>query len=434
MRLRFHNVGIVKEIDINLNSPLTIFTGPNGTGKTYVSYLLSQLPSSMGGTFLSMIRRDKDERISRLFPLEALKNEVSISGELDCDLLYEVFKDALSIVSRGILEDANLAFSEHVAKDFFIELLTSIDDWREEIEKSSFSVGYAVKFIKHSNSNRYSFEVAYSDSGNEDSFLQALSLNALFFGGCVNSMMFTAERTGIALFSKELALGRLKDNSREKINRYPSAISDGLVFAEDRSYIMKHVSPMSRIAELIEERIIKGEMLVSEDGEMQFKYGQNIVDLPISSSSSKALGDFLFYLKHHAEAQSMVVVDEPEIHLHPDNQIVLARIFANMVNQGMRVVITTHSDYIIREINNLIMLHSIGKGIKQEALELGYSADEYLNYQDVCAYLFDREEDHIKVSPLKVSGSGFSVSSIDHVIGRINEISERLYLALMSNR
>ena len=191
---------------------------------------------------------------------------------------------------------------------------------------------------------------------------------------------------------------------------------------------------MASIAEKIESNIINGEMLVSEDGEMQFKYGQNIVGFPLSSSSSKALGDFLFYLKHRAEAQSMVMVDEPEIHLHPDNQIILARIFAMMVNKGMRVVITTHSDYIIREINNLIMLRSIGQDFKPDAMRLGSAADEYLNFQDVSAYLFDREEDHVQVSPLTVSNYGFSVSSIDRVIGRINEISERLYVALMQNQ
>ena len=242
MRLRFHNVGIVKEIDINLYSPLTIFTGPNGTGKTYVSYLLNQLPTSMGGAFLSMIRRDKDERINKLFPLEALKKGASIRGELDLDLLYEIFKDALTIVSRSIIEQANLAFSEDATKDFSIELLTSVDEWREEIEKASFTVGFSVKFVKQPNSKLFIFEVTNPDSNNDDSFLQALSLTALFFGGCVNSMMFTAERTGIALFSKELSLGRLKDNNgREKSIRYPSAISEGLVFAEDRGFIMKGV-------------------------------------------------------------------------------------------------------------------------------------------------------------------------------------------------
>lgn len=435
MKIRFQNVGIVRKIDVDLNSPLTIFTGPNGTGKTYLSYLLNQLPTSMGGAFFAMTHRDKDVRVSRLFPMKTLKEPRSLKGELDASLLYDIFSDALSRVSLGILRNANISFPDSVEDGFSIELLTSLDEWKSELEKASFSAGYSVKFVKHPNSNHYSFNVIYPDQEEDIAFLQALSLNSLFFGGCFSSMMFTAERTGISLFSKELALGRLKDSVRESNNRYPSAISAGLVFAEDRAYLMKGVSPLADIAKDIEDRIVGGKMVVSEEGEMRFEYGKSVIGLPLSSSTSKALGDFLFYLKYRAEAQSMVIVDEPEIHLHPDNQIILARIFAKMVNRGMRVVITTHSDYIIREFNNLIMLHTVGKDFQKEASELGYySSDEYLNYQDIEAYLFYRKDDFVEVDSLSVSPDGFSVSTIDKVIGQLNEVSEKLYLKVIQSR
>lgn len=50
------------------------------------------------------------------------------------------------------------------------------------------------------------------------------------------------------------------------------------------------------------------------------------------------------------------MVDEPELNLHPENQRKVARLLAALVNFGIKVFITTHSDYILKELNTLIML------------------------------------------------------------------------------
>lgn len=56
---------------------------------------------------------------------------------------------------------------------------------------------------------------------------------------------------------------------------------------------------------------------------------------------------------------SMLIVDEPELNLHPSNQRKFARFLADLVNYGVKVFITTHSDYIIKEFNTLIMLNNL---------------------------------------------------------------------------
>jgi predicted ATPase len=40
MKFRFENLGVVEKIDFDLSKKLSVFCGPNGTGKTYVSYAL----------------------------------------------------------------------------------------------------------------------------------------------------------------------------------------------------------------------------------------------------------------------------------------------------------------------------------------------------------------------------------------------------------
>ena len=50
------------------------------------------------------------------------------------------------------------------------------------------------------------------------------------------------------------------------------------------------------------------------------------------------------------------MIDEPELNIHPENQRHIARLLARLVNAGLRIVISTHSDYIVREFNSLLML------------------------------------------------------------------------------
>jgi predicted ATPase len=42
-----------------------------------------------------------------------------------------------------------------------------------------------------------------------------------------------------------------------------------------------------------------------------------------------------------------IFIDEPELNLHPENQRLITQVLANLVNIGIKVFITTHSDYII---------------------------------------------------------------------------------------
>ena len=68
----------------------------------------------------------------------------------------------------------------------------------------------------------------------------------------------------------------------------------------------------------------------------------------------------------------ILIIDEPESHLDTINQINFARALVRWVNSGVRILVSTHSDYIIKELNNLIMLDSDFEN-KNEVMErLGY--------------------------------------------------------------
>ena len=119
-------------------------------------------------------------------------------------------------------------------------------------------------------------------------------------------------------------------------------------------------------------------------------------------------------MKHKAKPSQIFVFDEPELNLHPENQRKLARLLAMLVNAGIKVFITTHSDYIIKEFNTLLMLnYKDDPRMEEMQKKYSYSKDELLNADKVRVYCAQDET----VVPVTVSqDSGIAISSFDDTI------------------
>jgi len=53
------------------------------------------------------------------------------------------------------------------------------------------------------------------------------------------------------------------------------------------------------------------------------------------------------------------VVQEPEIHLHPNAQAALGSFFVGLANQGMQIFIETHSDHLVLRLARHVARHDI---------------------------------------------------------------------------
>ena len=214
------------------------------------------------------------------------------------------------------------------------------------------------------------------------------------------------------------------------------AITDGLKTANDLENIKKIKGDFYDFAVNIEQSLLRGRVDVAQNGDVEFIVGDNVT-LPIQLSSSivKTLSSLFIYLKYTAKKGDLLIIDEPEMNLHPDNQILLARIFAQMVNLGIKLVISTHSDYIIRELNNLIMLSGVSDDDVQSFSKMGYDKSMMLKKEDVAAYMFNFDKENlVTVENLDVAETGFDVPTIDAAINSINEASEELYYSLKSRQ
>ena len=133
----------------------------------------------------------------------------------------------------------------------------------------------------------------------------------------------------------------------------------------------------------------------------------------------------------------MLIVDEPELNLHPSNQRCIARLFARLVNLGIKVFITTHSDHIIRELNTLIMLSREDERMSEIALREKYDLSELLEPSKVRVFIAQeslvkldgmtrRTKCRTLVSALVDLDRGIHASGFDDTISEINRIQDEI--------
>ena len=217
----------------------------------------------------------------------------------------------------------------------------------------------------------------------------------------------STERTGVAIFRRELnfARNRLLDemaqankvaDSRDLLSKgyqnYPSPIEANVEFTGQLEYISKRKSFITKEhPDVLEEfvDIVGGDYSITQNDQLYYiPRGTGIrLTMDQSSSAVRSLLDIGFYLRYVAHKGDLLMVDEPELNLHPANQRRIARLFARLVNLGVKVFVTTHSDYIVKELNTLIMLNHDEPHLKRIASENGYRDDELICSDQVKVYI-----------------------------------------------
>ena len=124
-------------------------------------------------------------------------------------------------------------------------------------------------------------------------------------------------------------------------------------------------STVPLLADMLENSVMEGriESQIEESGYPSFFHvgKENDLRLPLMKSSSMVseLAPVVLYLKHHVDIGDTLIIEEPESHLHPVSQAELAIYLAKLVHAGIRVVVTTHSEWLVDQFTNLARLAEI---------------------------------------------------------------------------
>lgn len=455
MKINIKELGAIKEGTLDLSKKLNIFCGPNGTGKTYVAYIVY-------GLLKSKIHIGSNRELSAEL-LETKKVEYKIDFDVLNNYraeLIENFKEELDGLF-GIGSD----LAKQYFQDFSIAFVENSEEFNNNILNSGFEISLSISKIDLVFSKKSKLDIVNIEITDKTISSKDIEGFNLFFYSTLVSLIATfpisstyilpVERNSIFTFSKELSIRKQEAVDHfhamtakgkidkfellfNKTTRYPLPIKDGLLVADDLTEIRKNISPFFQFATDIESELLQGTVEISNDGEINFKPKKSPKKtLPIHMTASiiKSLSSLVIYLKHIAQTNDLIIIDEPEINLHPDNQIILTRLFVRLINKGFRLLISTHSDYVVRELNNLIMLSSNKAGVSKLRETFGYSIDEAINLDDINVLYFNypqkmKNNKQVTIENLKIDESGFEIPSVDKTIDEQNKISEELFYML----
>lgn len=406
MKIKVKNLGVLKQAEFTLGD-LTIICGQNNTGKTYATYALFGFLSTWKQMFSVEISDNKIE-------------ELLTDGVIRIDI-EEYVKQADQIVAKGCK-----AYSQELSKIFAAQeslfkdsefnvilnnkdfnLTTKIGDKIGSGKLSLFSISNEEKTTelvvtllvekKEAKIPREILKRMITDS------LKDIIFEKVF----PRPFIASVERTGAAIFRKELNFARNRlleeigqsDRNIEpfelllkEYQDYALPIKTNVEFTRQLENIVKqnsfiveeHPDILTDFAD-----IIGGEYTVTRNDELYYVPKGKRVKLTMDESSSavRSLLDIGFYLRHEAQPDDILMIDEPELNLHPENQRRMARLFARLVNLGIKVFITTHSDYIVKELNTLIMLKNDKPYLKEIAEREGYKKEELLSAENIKVYI-----------------------------------------------
>ena len=148
------------------------------------------------------------------------------------------------------------------------------------------------------------------------------------------------------------------------------------------------------------------------------------IPLRLSSAVITELSPLLLILKHHNNVKKFYY-EEPEMCLHPQLQSKMGKIIGRMVNSGIGMMITTHSDIILQHINNMIKLAK-RMDCQEICEQLGYTELDLLKPEQVKIYqLRAKRGEKTKVEVLVCGEDGFVVPTFNDALDDImNEAYE----------
>ena len=387
LTVKLKNIGILKQAEFSLGD-LTIICGENNTGKTYTACVLFGFLESW-----------------RKFIRPPIGNVQSQTESVKIDLAQS---------PDDILTEACRKYTEQLHKIF---------------------------------------AAAEGTFQNSEFHLVAEDISP---GSLPKPFICSAERTGVAAFRKELNFARdrlLKEMSQMDKNmdprellfkayqNYPEPVQYDIDFMYQLENVGKRKSFIAKEhPEVLDDftNIVGGTYTITSNDQLYYipKGTRSKLTMVESSSTARALLDLSFYLNCIAEKGDLLMIDEPELSLHPENQRRIARLFARLANIGVKIFITTHSDYIVKELNTLIMLNHDKPHLKRVAKENGYQDSELISVDQVKVYIAEkallpleegqkrRKRGHTLV-PAKIHPElGIGVSSFDKTIDDMNRIQD----------
>ena len=234
--------------------------------------------------------------------------------------------------------------------------------------------------------------------------LESSAFDSVLQGFPNGTFYLPAARSGIAQGHKVLTAALVRRSYRvglDPINlpTLPGITAEflGNLISLDRR-MLRHGRPRRELRStisFIENEVLHGVIDLDESGGLPTpdlvymptvaQTGAEKFTLDHTSSMVSELAPLILFLKYLVNPGDLLILEEPESHLHPAAQRQMARGIVRLVNAGVKVLITTHSDFFVGAVNNLLRFSFADDA---ELARFGLQREDCLGHDEVAAYNF----------------------------------------------
>jgi len=230
--------------------------------------------------------------------------------------------------------------------------------------------------------------------------LVALNLARAIVGRTVRSFLNSLETQFFFLLSQPILksfLPATKNDHDASRRLMPKATSEASLNGLPDNFMNTIMSidpnkpgPLFDLAKSMEREMLGGNISVSKPHgrgipTISLEIGNNIVALQRMSSHASSLALLTLYLKFVIEPGQRIIIEGPEAHMSPANQLLFAKYVVFLIRRGVRVTIVTHSVLIFEQLSAYMVLGGLGKKDRKSVVA---EPDAYLNLDEVSAHQF----------------------------------------------
>lgn len=176
------------------------------------------------------------------------------------------------------------------------------------------------------------------------------------------------------------------------------------------------------------KKILKGDYInINGEERLQLFNSKGYVKINFASSGQQEvlwiLNTLFFYLLNNKKAY--FIIEEPESNLFPSAQKLVIEFISMIQNSGNKILLTTHSPYVLGTLNNLLFAQEIynSNNSKKELLNKILKKDFWIDYNDFSSYFL---KNGISENCFDNEGKCIKNEVIDEVSMVINEEFDKL--------
>ncbi len=437
MKINISHLGIIKHAQIELK-PFTVFLGENGTCKTWAAYTIAGLLGPYG----------------RQRYLEAYLNGKTATFEAVEDAIETLTdKGAVTIDLRKFVVDHLERYINEIARlipewlgIFMATKRVRFDKTVVSVEITMLDMGKIMKVLEKTgieakrsvgkNQNILLALKAVQDKENLYFYItnesvdipsliknreaRVFVVNALFGTLSMllahNTPVFPVERTAWVTLpvtqkkdtKDQQKVDVMQDEEEVNQSRYvvlsePVRYFFAMINTAQSRYFDREkegrdnpeINKLIKLAHFLEENVLDGKVdFEDREGGTDILYtpaGAKSLEIHVASSMIKDIASLSIYLKYLANPRDLIVIDEPEMNLHPSAQAKMTEFMGMLVNAGLSLLITTHSPYIVDHLTNLMSaFDSPDKSSIKDHFYLGRE-DAFVPKELVSVYLFNEK-------------------------------------------